>query len=367
VTADDAMHMARALALAERGRGRTSPNPMVGAIVVDAEGVVVGRGSHERAGGPHAEVHALADAGERARGATLYCTLEPCSHTGRTGPCAPLVVESGIHRAVIAIPDPNPLVAGRGLAHLREHGIDVSVGLMGEASARLNAPFFTVMREERPFVTMKIAISRDGRVAARSGSRTQLTGAVANRLIHRERAEVDAIAVGSGTILTDDPVLTARGAYRARPLARVIFDRTLRTSPAARILSTLDAGPIIVMTSEPVDDGARQRLEALAAAGAQIEFGRESGAGFLPDALRTLARFGISSLTLEGGPTLHAAAWAAGIVDRVQIFRTPRTLGDEGVLWLNGRDRLPLDGLRDVTTVRLGDDEMIEGYVHRPD
>ncbi len=231
--------MARALLLAERGRGRTSPNPMVGALVVDDEGVVVGRGRHESAGGPHAEVHALVDAGERAAGATLYCTLEPCSHTGRTGPCAPRVVAAGIRRAVVAVGDPNPLVSGRGIGYLREHGIDVTVGVLAEQAEKLNEPFFTRMRFRRPFVTMKVALSLDGCVAAAPGIRTQLTGPSAARAIHRERAEIDALAVGSGTVLADDPLLTARGIYRYRPLVRVVFDRRLRTPVTARLFSTI--------------------------------------------------------------------------------------------------------------------------------
>src|SRR5688572_10040189 len=239
----DAAHMSRALAVAERGRGRTSPNPMVGALIVDDEGVVVGQGAHEAAGGPHAEMHALRDAGQRARGATLYCTLEPCSHTGRTGPCAPRLVEAGIRRAVIAVTDPNPLVSGRGLAHLRDHGVDVFVGLHQQAARRQNGPFFMMMRRRRPFVTMTVALSRDGRVAAKPGARTALTGTAANRVIHRDRAEVDAIAIGSGTLLADDPELTPRGAYRSRPLTRIVFDRSLRVPSNARILSTAEVGP----------------------------------------------------------------------------------------------------------------------------
>jgi diaminohydroxyphosphoribosylaminopyrimidine deaminase/5-amino-6-(5-phosphoribosylamino)uracil reductase len=357
--------MSRALALAERGRGRTSPNPMVGAVIVDDEGVVVGRGSHEVAGGPHAEVFALREAGDRARGGTLYCTLEPCSHTGRTGPCAPRVVDSGVHRAVIAIDDPNPLVAGRGIEHLRQHGIEVTVGVLADAAERLNAPFFTTMRARRPFVTMKVALSRDGRVAARPGTRTPLTGAAANRLIHRERAEVDAIGVGSGTVLADDPLLTARGAYRSRPLVRVIFDRSLRTPPSARLLSTLEAGPIIVMSTSHEDPEGARRADALRAAGARVE-AIPGSSGFLCGALESLAGLGVTSIVLEGGPTLHAAAWSAGLVDRVQMFTTPRTLGAGGLSWLDGSVFSP-DALSDRRTVRLGDDVMMEGHVHRPD
>jgi diaminohydroxyphosphoribosylaminopyrimidine deaminase/5-amino-6-(5-phosphoribosylamino)uracil reductase len=266
---------------------------------------------------------------------------------------------------VIAVEDPNPLVSGSGLSHLRENGIDVTVGTLAEAAERLNAPFFTVMRKGRPFITMKVALSRDARVAAGHGNRTRLTGPEANRLIHRERAEVDAIAVGSGTILADDPLLTARGAYRTRPLVRVVFDRSLRVPPSARLLSTADAGPIIIVGAEPLDAEAHHRHEALVAAGARVELinGLTPGC-FLPLALSSLAALGVMSLILEGGPTLHAAAWAAGVVDRVQIFGTPHALGAEGVPWLDAAT-FNIDDLQDVRTVALGDDVMIEGYVHR--
>src|SRR5262245_35740485 len=193
-TASD--YMSRALALAERGRGRTSPNPMVGAVVVDPDGVVVGRGFHEEAGGAHAEVHALRDAGARARGATLYCTLEPCSHVGRTGACAPVVANSGVARVVVATCDPNPLVNGGGIQILRGRGIAVTTGILEAEAQALNAPFFTVLARRRPFVTMKVALSADHHIAVRPGVRTPMTGAPAARVMHRDRAEVDAIAVG---------------------------------------------------------------------------------------------------------------------------------------------------------------------------
>ena len=331
--------MARALLLAERGRGRTSPNPMVGAVVVDADGVVVGRGSHERAGGPHAEVHALADAGDRARGGTLYCTLEPCAHTGRTGPCAPRVVEAGIRRAVIAVEDPNPRVRGRGLQYLRDHGVDVDVGVMAEEAARLNRPFFTFIQHGRPFVTLKVALSLDGMVAARRGARTPLTGPEANALVHQERAEVDALAVGSETVLVDDPLLTVRGVYRDRPLTRVIFDRRLRTPPTARLFSTLDAGPVIIVSTEPDDAAVRARAEALVAAGAAgrarrgARGGSAASASFLRAALGRLASQDVMSLIVEGGPVLHEAFWRAGLVDRVELFVSPASIGTDGVEW----------------------------------
>ncbi len=353
----DSDYMARALALAERGRGRTSPNPMVGAVVVDSDGVVVGRGFHEQAGGPHAEIHALREAGGRASGATLYCTLEPCSHVGRTGACAPVVADSRVARVVIATGDPNPLVNGRGIAMLRARGISVTTGVREAESRALNAPFFTVMTRGRPCITMKIALSADCRIAVRPGVRTPLTGANAFRLIHRDRAEVDAIAIGSGTVLADDPTLTARGAFRYRPLSRIVFDSRLRTSPDARLFSTLDAGPVIIVSTRTAVCDER-RARALTAAGADILV-----AGSLNEALEQLAARGISSMIVEGGTTLHRAFWDAGLVDRVQMYMTPHRLGPDGMGWLS----MPLPGLGPTTRKRLGADILIEGYVHRAD
>jgi diaminohydroxyphosphoribosylaminopyrimidine deaminase/5-amino-6-(5-phosphoribosylamino)uracil reductase len=282
-------YMERALFLAARGRGRTRPNPLVGAVVVTPDGVVVGQGAHERAGEPHAEVHALNAAGDRARGATLYCTLEPCCHVGRTGPCADRIVKAGITRVVAAVEDPNPLVSGHGFSYLRRHGVTVDVGLGAEAATALNQPFFTLMRTGRPFVTLKAATSADGCIAARAGVRTPLTSEPANRHAQRVRAEVDAIAVGSGTILVDDPLLTARGAYREQPLTRVIFDRGLRTPATARVLSTAEAGPVMILTcanAAPRDEDRR----ALEAAGAEIVVAADGSVGA---ALKCLGSRGI--------------------------------------------------------------------------
>ena len=377
----DDFYMARALALAERGRGRTSPNPMVGAVVVDAEGVVVGAGSHEIAGGPHAEVHALRAAGERARGATLYCTLEPCSHVGRTGPCAPLVADAGISRVVVAVEDPNPRVRGSGMALLRERGVQVAAGVCCEEARALNRPFFSVMLRHRPFVTMKVALSQDGFVGAAPGVRTALTGPAANRFVHRERAEVDAIAVGSGTVLCDDPLLTARGAYRHRPLTRIIFDTRLRTPAAAKVLSTLSAGPVIIVSTPSAAAGIPERLGPLRAAGADVLLVATSERADLPaseaeassrdrpDHLRAafelLAARGLSSVIVEGGVSLHRSLWASRLVDRVQMFRTPHVVGTGGIEWLpslaTGR------GLAGVTATPLGADILIEGHVHWTD
>jgi diaminohydroxyphosphoribosylaminopyrimidine deaminase/5-amino-6-(5-phosphoribosylamino)uracil reductase len=336
---------------------------MVGAVIVDRDGVLVGRGAHEFAGGPHAEVHALANAGASAEGGTLYCTLEPCSHFGRTGPCAPLVADAGIARVVVATQDPNPKVAGAGLRLLHERGIDVVSGVLAAEAERLNRPFFTVMRAQRPFVTLKIALSADRRVAAGAGERTQMTSAAANRQVHRDRAETDAIAVGSGTILADDPELTARGAYRTRPLVRVIFDRRLRTPPTARIFRTLEAGPVIIVGDSAVAPTNGASAEGLRKAGATLECEPE---GDLGSALEMLAGRGVTALIVEGGPTLHGAFWDAELVDRVQIYETPVVIGDRGVPWLPF-DIMASNGLTERTSRGFGADRLLEAYVHRTD
>jgi diaminohydroxyphosphoribosylaminopyrimidine deaminase / 5-amino-6-(5-phosphoribosylamino)uracil reductase len=353
--------MRRALAHARLGLGRTTPNPVVGACVVSPEGVVLGDGAHERAGGPHAEVHALDQAGEAARGATLYCTLEPCAHVGRTGPCVERIMAAGIRRVVAAMEDPFPLVGGRGFRRLRECGVEVVEGVEREAAARLNQPFLTVVRRGRPFVILKAATSLDGRVAAAAGVRTPLTSVAALRHAQAVRAQVDAIAVGSGTVLVDDPILTAREVYRERPLVRVIFDRRLRTPPSARIFSTVPAGPIVVVTSEAAAAADPDRIARLTDAGARLL----PVAGGMPEACAALARLDVQSLLLEGGPTVQAALWEAGLVDYVQLYIAPVWIGPAGVPLLPGRAWSPA-ALFERRTDLLGPDVLIEGYVHRP-
>jgi diaminohydroxyphosphoribosylaminopyrimidine deaminase/5-amino-6-(5-phosphoribosylamino)uracil reductase len=353
--------MATALALAERGRGRTSPNPLVGAVIVDDAGVVVGTGFHERAGEAHAEVHALRAAGARARGATLYCTLEPCSHTGRTGPCAVAVAGAGIRRVVAAMQDPYPEVAGRGFAYLRDHGVEVEIGVREAEARRLNEVFVTNVVARRPFVVAKIAVSLDNAVAAAPGARTAVSGAASQRHAQRVRAEVAAIGIGSGTLLADDPVLTARDVWRARPLIRIVFDRRLRTPPTARICDTLAAGPILVVTTAKACAAVPERAAALRGRGLTLIAGADDvfGSGF-----SDLLGYGVTSLLLEGGPALHAAAWTAGVVDRVRCYVSPVTLGPGGVPWTMP----PSFGLAALGPTRaepLGDDVLIEADVHR--
>lgn len=358
-TLADAGFMRRALFHAARSQGVTTPNPMVGAVIVSDEGIVVGQGRHPRAGEPHAEVLAIEDAGERARGATIYVNLEPCCHTGRTGPCTKRIIEAGIKRVVAAMPDPNPLVSGRGIAELRANGIQVDVGTLREDAERLNRAFTVVQTQGRPMVIAKAAMSADRKIAAAPGVRTPITSAAANRRTQRLRASVDAIGIGSGTLLADDPVLTVRDCYRARPLVRVIFDRRLRTPSTARIFSTLAAGPVIIVTTSAASSRYREHAATLTSAGATLV----EGTGDLVQDLRELARFDVSTLLLEGGATLHAAAWRAGVIDRVHLIVAPTTLGEGGVKVFDGIN-VAAPELIPVKVDRLGPDTWMEADVH---
>lgn len=352
-------YMRRALFHAGRAAGVTTPNPLVGAVIVSPDGVVVGQGLHPRAGEPHAEVFALNDAGERARGATMYVTLEPCCHTGRTGPCTRKIIAAGIVRVVVAMRDPNPLVHGKGIEELRASGIQVEVGLLEEEAARLNRAFSIVQTQGRPMVIAKAAMSRDSRIAAAPGVRTQLSSADANRRTQRLRAMVDAIGVGSGTVLADDPMLTVRECFRARPLARVVFDRQLRTPSTARLLSTLDAGPVIILTTAAAVGRQAGRVAALKDAGATLI----EGTGELAADLRALVQRDISTLLLEGGAVMHAAAWRAGVIDRVHVIVAPVELGESGLRVFDGVD-VPASALSPVTVEQLGPDTWMEADVH---
>ena len=345
--------MERALFLAERGRGTVSPNPIVGAVVVSANGIVVGQGAHLRAGGPHAEVMALEGAGARARTGTLYCTLEPCAHTGRTGPCVERIVPAGISRVVAAMVDPNPLVAGAGISYLQAHGVDVTVGVEESEARRLNCAFITWITRRRPFVIVKSAVSADGLVG-RPGERVALTGAAADRFFHRQRAEIDAIAVGAGTVLADDPSLTARLAWRDRPLVRVIFDWRMRVTPGARVFSTRSQGPVIMAVGRPAAEARPQGLAAIEAAGAEV---RILDVREVRPVLEWLAERGVTSVLVEGGPRLHDEFFGAGVIDRVQRVDVPARLGSGATAAGGfGSGRRPAA----VRTRRLGDDRLLE-------
>jgi diaminohydroxyphosphoribosylaminopyrimidine deaminase/5-amino-6-(5-phosphoribosylamino)uracil reductase len=292
---------------------------MVGAVVV-RDGGVVGEGYHARFGADHAEVVALRAAGERARGATLYVTLEPCAHTGKTPPCADAVVAAGVARVVIAAEDPSPEARG-GAARLRAAGVATTVGLEREAARELNAPFFHALASDRPWITLKLAVSLDAAVADAGRTRGFITGQRSRRMVHALRAGSDAVAVGIGTVLADDPILTARSTVRPRvaPL-RVIFDRTARLPLGTRLVQSARELPLVVLTENP-DPG---RASGLAAAGVDVVV----TAG-LADGLRQLRQRGVRSLLVEGGPRIAGALLAASLVDRLVIFQAPVVLGAE--------------------------------------
>ncbi len=316
--------MGRALALATRGWGRVAPNPLVGAVVV-REGRTVGEGYHREYGKPHAEVEALRAAGEAARGATLYVTLEPCAHHGKTPPCTDAIMAAGVRRVVFALYDPSP-AAGGGAEILRRAGLDVDGGVEAEAASDLNAPFFhafTAAGSARPWIQLKLALSVDARLADREGRSTWITSEMAREEVQRLRAACDAIAVGIGTVLADNPRLTARGAIMPRrPPVRVVFDRALRLPPESFLAQTAREVPVwIVCGSEPASD----RRHALEGLGVRI-----LQAADMETALAALREAGVASLFCEGGASLAGALLRAEVVDRLALFYAPLFLGPEG-------------------------------------
>jgi diaminohydroxyphosphoribosylaminopyrimidine deaminase/5-amino-6-(5-phosphoribosylamino)uracil reductase len=348
---DDGAWMRRALALAERGWGQTAPNPMVGAVVV-RDGVVVGEGWHTRYGAAHAEVEALRSAGERARGATMYVTLEPCNHHGHTPPCTEAILGAGIRRVVAATADPNPEAQG-GAERLRAAGVEVLLGMEESAARELNAPFFHALASDRPFVRLKLALSLDGALADRTGRPGWLTGHEARTEVHRLRAGADAVAVGIGTVLADDPLLTVRGFAPPRvPPVRVVFDSSARLPLGSRLVQSAREIPVLVVCWAP-DPGHAAALEH---AGVELLH-----AASLPHALRALRGRGIGSLLVEGGAGLASAFLQDASVDRLIIFRAPLLLGGGA---LNAFGAMPSDTIDTaprwhvLQSRRFGDDEM---------
>ncbi|MEW6039377.1 MAG: bifunctional diaminohydroxyphosphoribosylaminopyrimidine deaminase/5-amino-6-(5-phosphoribosylamino)uracil reductase RibD [Pseudomonadota bacterium] len=331
---EDHRFMARALRLAEKGLYTTDPNPRVGCVLAQGK-EVVGEGWHQRAGGPHAEIAALRDAGERARDATAYVTLEPCSHHGRTPPCADALIEAGVHRVVAAMQDPNPRVAGRGLERLRQAGVEVSCGLLRQEAERLNPGFVKRMRSGLPFVRSKLAMSLDGRTALASGESKWITGEAARRDVHRLRARSSAIVTGIGTVRADDPLLTARLSEDTdlEQPARVILDSRLRSPADARVFRR--AGRALVLTTA-ADPLARQ---SLADAGAEV-VEVESDAWGRPEVsavVRVLGQLEFNEVLFEAGATLNGALLTAGVVDEWVVYLAPCILGDDA----RGLFRLP--------------------------
>ncbi len=338
-TAADRRFMRLALAQAERGRGQTRPNPVVGAIIVRA-GRIVARGFHHRAGEAHAEIDALAKLAFRARGATLYVNLEPCCHRGRTGPCTRPIIDAGITRVVIGCRDQNPVVDGRGITALRRAGVRVDAGCLEDDCRRANRGFFRAIRDGRPHVTLKIAATLDGFIADRAqqpGHMVFVTGADARKVAHQLRAAHDAVLVGAGTIEKDDPRLDVRlagpGARLAQPL-RVILDGRLRTPPTARIFR-VGGGPVLIIGARPVGGQSRRDLVRHALSASVLRLGgaevalipARAGRVAMGDLLRVLASRGIQSLLVEGGSEVAGAFIAAGLVDEVAFFIAPLLVG----------------------------------------
>lgn len=350
-TAADSTAMRRAIALAARGLGSTSPNPVVGCVILDADGRPAGEGFHQRAGGPHAEIHALRAAGEKARGGTAYVTLEPCNHTGRTGPCAQALIEAGVSRVVYAVADPNPQATG-GADTLRAAGVKAEQGLLADEAEAGNAAWLTSVRLGRPYVLWKYAATLDGRIAAADATSRWITSPESRADVHRLRAEADAVVVGSGTARTDDPQLGVRGVEGAVQPLRVVVDTGAdAVRPGARVLD--GTAPTLVAVAEDADTGHLPEGTVLRLPRAATGRGLD-----IPALLAALHARGVRSVLLEGGPTLAGAFVAAGTVDKVVGYLAPVLLGagpaalaDAGISTIAQALRL------DVTeTVRIGPD-----------
>lgn len=355
----DARWMDVALRLARRGLGRVAPNPAVGAVIVSPDGREVGRGWTQPGGRPHAETEALARAGGAARGATLYVTLEPCSHFGKTPPCADAVIAAGISRVVAATGDPDPRVSGRGFSMLREAGIEVVLGVGEEAARRLNAGHVARVTLGRPHVTLKIAVSRDGKLALPGRRTAYITGDASRTRVHMMRAEADAIMVGIGTVLADDPELTCRLPGMAdRSPVRVILDGDLRTPPTHKIALTARETQTWIVAAEEAPVEAERTLRA---AGADVMRVGRGGDGRLsiPDALGLLAARGVTRLMVEGGATVAAALLRADLIDEAAVSTGPCTLGPEAIDALEGAPLTALTHsprLRETRRFAIGED-----------
>jgi len=360
VNACDEKMMHRALRLARKGVGRTAPNPAVGCVIVK-DGVIVGEGWHRKAGTPHAEIHALSQAGASARGADLYVTLEPCAHFGKTPPCADAVIAAGISRVFAGMIDPNPQVSGNGLAKLRAANITVMSGLLERECRELNRPFIKQLATGLPYVTMKSAMTLDGRTAALSGDSKWITSENSRRLVHRLRAGVDAVMTGSGTLLADDPELTVRMAKGENP-ARIVVDTDLQTPVNCRLMNEALRVPVIIAAVR----GDQAKISALTAKGAEVLICSGKGSGVdLHDLLRKLGARGIQSILLEAGERLCAEMLRNKLIDRYLLFYAPKILGGDGKGLFSGlgaplmKDALPLT----ITKVsKVGSDILVEAY-----
>lgn len=358
----DSVYMRRALALAARGGGHVSPNPMVGAVLV-RDGAVIGEGYHEQFGGAHAERNALAACGGDAAGATLYVTLEPCCHWGKTPPCTDAVLERGITRVVIGSPDPNPLVAGKGVETLRAHGVTVDEGVLREECDKLNEVFFWYIRHQTPFVVMKYAMTMDGKIATATGASKWITGAEARARVQADRNRLASIMVGVGTVLADNPALTCRLPGGRSP-TRVICDSRLRTPPGATVVQT--AGETRTILATTCADAARH-APYLDAGCTVAVLPEDDGHISLTALMEYLGRAGLDSVLLEGGSTLNWSALAAGVVHKVQAYIAPKIFGGARAKTAVGGAGVPLpDGafaLSPPEITHLGGDILMESRV----
>ncbi len=351
--------MALALQEAAKGLGRTHPNPVVGAVVARG-GRVLGVGHHRKAGGPHAEVAALREAGEKARGADLYVMLEPCNHQGRTPPCTGAILEAGIARVFVGSIDPNPLVHGRGVRRLRSAGVEVRTGVLREACDAANETWFKFITRKLPWVVLKAAVTLDGKLAAASGDSRWVTGPRARAMVHGLRDELDAVLVGIGTALADDPRLTARGPGQRDPV-RVVVDSSARLPPDARILRQRSAAPTLVACTLRAPAA---RVEALQRAGAEIVRCRADRAGRvdLKDLLGRLAGRGLTSVLVEGGAGIHGSFLSQGLWDELYLFIAPKVAGGSALSWAGFEGPRRMDqapGVRIVDSSRVGDDLLV--------
>ena len=360
-TGRDEWYMARALELAEKGRGRTSPNPMVGAVIV-SDGRVMGEGYHQVAGDPHAEVNAIEDAGGKAKGATMYVTLEPCTHIGRTPPCAALVVEAEIARVVMALRDPNPKISGGGERFLTENGVEVEAGVLEFEARRQNEVYLKWVTEGFPFVTLKMAMSLDGKVATRTGDSMWISSEESREGVQRMRSESDAVMVGVGTVLADDPRLTVRmGGYKGTPL-RVVADSGARTPVDSRVADVSEAPTLVAVAG----DAPVVRVRALEDRGVEVVRVGSDGSVDLRALLKLLAGRDITSLMVEGGPGIASAVWEHGLVDRLVFYYAPMIIGGrEAPGPIGGEGRVTIaetDGLRIDAVSMSGPDVKVVAY-----
>ena len=363
---DPSVFMARAIELAERGRGRVEPNPLVGAVVV-RDGHIVGEGTHDHFGGPHAEVAAIASAGDACRGATLFVTLEPCTHHGKTPPCTDAVIQAGFAHVVTAMIDPDPRTRGHGVDILHEAGIEVEVGLLEAEARRLNAPFVKLNTLGLPFVTAKWAMSLDGKTATHTGESRWISSTPSRQIVHVLRGQVDAVLVGSRTALVDDPRLTARPPG-PRTATRIVVDSQARLPLDSRLMHSVDEAPLLVVATADAPPGRRAALES---AGAEVlvlpaEEGREA----LRALMEELGRRRMTHVLLEGGGTLCAAMLDAGLVDRLWVFVAPKVIGGAGAPTPAGGEGAATMAAAlcaaEWTVERVGNDAFIEAWL-RPD